>query len=168
LIQNFLSNYGMRCSGEIDVTRARWSEAPSTLVPVILSTIRNLAPNARAARIERSRREVEEMREDLIQRLEQVPGSRRKTRKLLRMIDRLHNFSGYREYPKYLMMRHYWILKQAMLTEASKLAEDGVIQRPDDVYYLSFEEFREAIRTGHVDADLVARWRDAVDSGIDS
>jgi len=159
-IQNFLSNYGMRCSGEIDVTRARWSEAPSTLVPVILSTIRNLAPNARAARIERSRREVEEMREDLIQRLEQVPGSRRKTRKLLRMIDRLHNFSGYREYPKYLMMRHYWILKQAVLSEASKLAERDVIGRVDDVYHLSFDEFREATRTGRVDPELIAQRSD--------
>ena len=73
--------YGMRCSGEIDVTRPRWSEAPSTLVPVILSTIRNLEPNARAATIERSRREAEEMQKDLVDRLEPAPGGRRKTRK---------------------------------------------------------------------------------------
>jgi rifampicin phosphotransferase len=159
-MQDFLSRYGMRCSGEIDVTRPRWSEAPSTLVPVILSTIRNLQPNARAARVERSRREAGKMKKDLVDRFERLPGGRRKARKTLKMISRLQNFSGYREYPKYLMMRHYWILKQAMLTEASKLAERGVIQRPDDVYYLSFEEFREAIRTGQVDPDLVAQRSD--------
>jgi pyruvate,water dikinase len=159
-MQDFLSRYGMRCSGEIDVTRPRWSEAPSTLVPVILSTIRNLQPNARAARVERSRREAGKMKNDLVDRFERLPGGRRKVRKTLKMISRLQNFSGYREYPKYLMMRHYWILKQAMLTEASKLAERGVIQRPDDVYYLSFEEFREAIRTGQVDPDLVAQRSD--------
>ena len=34
----FLERYGMRCAGEIDVTRARWSERPTTLVPLILST----------------------------------------------------------------------------------------------------------------------------------
>ena len=39
------------------------------------------------------------------------------------MISRMRNFAGYREYPKYLMMRHYWILKQAMLEEAAKLVE---------------------------------------------
>jgi rifampicin phosphotransferase len=159
-MQDFLSRYGMRCSGEIDVTRPRWSEAPSTLVPVILSTIRNLQPNARAARVERSRREAGKMKNDLVDRFERLPGGRRKARKTLKMISRLQNFSGYREYPKYLMMRHYWILKQAMLTEASKLAERGIIQRPDDVYYLSFEEFREAIRTGQVDPDLVAQRSD--------
>ncbi len=159
-MQDFLSRYGMRCSGEIDVTRPRWSEAPSTLVPVILTTVRNLQPNARAARVERSRREAGKMKNDLVDRFERLPGGRRKARKTLKMISRLQNFSGYREYPKYLMMRHYWILKQAMLTEASKLAERGVIQRPDDVYYLSFEEFREAIRTGQVDPDLLAQRSD--------
>ena len=156
-IQDFLEKYGMRCSGEIDITRPRWSEEPSTLVPVILSTVRNLEPNARAARVERSRREAEDTQKSLVDRLERLPGGRRKAKKTLKMISRLQNFAGYREYPKYLMVRHYWILKQAMLTEASKLAERGVIQRRDDVYYLSFEEFREAVRTGHADHDLIAR-----------
>jgi pyruvate,water dikinase len=156
-IQDFLEKYGMRCPGEIDITRPRWSEEPSTLVPVILSTIRNLEPNARAARVERSRHEAEQMQKDLVDRLELLPGGRRKAKKTVKMISRLRNFAGYREYPKYLMMRHYWILKQAMLAEASGLVERGVIDRPDAVYYLSLEEFREAVRTRHVDHDLIAR-----------
>ena len=32
----YLSKYGMRCSGEIDMTKTRWSENPNTLVPIIL------------------------------------------------------------------------------------------------------------------------------------
>src|SRR5262249_34564873 len=35
-IDRFLARYGMRCAGEIDITRPRWSERPSTLVPLIL------------------------------------------------------------------------------------------------------------------------------------
>ena len=73
------------------------------------------------------------------------------------MISRVHNFAGYREYPKYLMMRHYWTLKQAMLTEAAKLVDKRVIDRADDVYYLTLAEFREAVRTGQVNKDLIAR-----------
>src|SRR5439155_24360375 len=34
-IRAFLDKYGMRCVGEIDITRPRWSERPITLVPVI-------------------------------------------------------------------------------------------------------------------------------------
>jgi pyruvate,water dikinase len=158
-IRGFLDRYGMRCSGEIDLTRPRWSEEPSTLVPVILSTIKSSAPNARAARVERSRREADELQASLLQRLERLPRGRRKAVRTQKMISRLRNFAGYREYPKYLMMRHYWIIKRAMLVEASKLVQSGVIGGPDDVYYLWFEEFREAVRTGRVDRDLIARRR---------
>ncbi len=41
----FLNKYGMRCSGEIDLTRTRWSENPITLVPMILSNINSFEPN---------------------------------------------------------------------------------------------------------------------------
>ncbi len=34
-IRAFLDGYGMRCGGEIDITRPRWSERPTTLVPMI-------------------------------------------------------------------------------------------------------------------------------------
>lgn len=164
LLRDFLEAYGMRCSGEIDVTRPRWSEAPSTLVPVILSTIRNLEPDARRAHVERSRRETEELQQTLITRLHRLRGGRRRAKRTVTMIDRLQNFAGYREYPKYLMMRHYWVLKQGLLAEAAGLVERGVIERPDDVYYLSFEEFRAAVRTGRVDHDLIARRRAEFDA----
>lgn len=42
-ICSFLDKYGMRCSGEIDLTRTRWSEQPHTLVPVILNHIRHFS-----------------------------------------------------------------------------------------------------------------------------
>jgi phosphoenolpyruvate synthase/pyruvate phosphate dikinase len=162
-IQNFLEKYGMRCSGEIDITRPRWSEEPSTLVPVILSTVRQLEPNARVVRVARRRRKAEEVQNSLVDGLQRSPSGRRKAGKLLKMISRLRNFVGYREYPKYLMMRHYWILKRAMVAEASDLADTGIIQRPEDVYYLSFEEFRDAVRTRHVTRDLLARSREFED-----
>ena len=40
-IESWLDRYGMRCVGEIDITRPRWGERPSTLVPVILGNVRN-------------------------------------------------------------------------------------------------------------------------------
>src|SRR5206468_2470372 len=43
-IEAWLDKYGMRCVGEIDITRPRWSERLSTLVPVILGNIKNFEP----------------------------------------------------------------------------------------------------------------------------
>src|SRR5213082_3093602 len=40
-INAYLDTYGMRCAGEIDITKTRWSEKPTTLVPMILSHIKN-------------------------------------------------------------------------------------------------------------------------------
>ena len=43
-IYDFLSKYGMRCSGEIDITKPRSSENPAALVPMILSNLHNFKP----------------------------------------------------------------------------------------------------------------------------
>src|SRR5437867_12567178 len=40
-IRGFLDMYGMRCVGEIDITKPRWSERPTTLIPVILGNIKS-------------------------------------------------------------------------------------------------------------------------------
>src|SRR5262249_18454532 len=45
-IRGYLDRYGMRCVGEIDITRPRWSERPSTLVPLLLSNVRAFEPGA--------------------------------------------------------------------------------------------------------------------------
>ena len=45
-IEDYLEKYGMRCVGEIDITRPRWSERPAALVPLILSNVRNFEPGA--------------------------------------------------------------------------------------------------------------------------
>src|SRR5262249_134998 len=49
-ISAFLEKYGMRCAGEIDITRPRWSEKPATLIPMILSNIKNFEPGASGRR----------------------------------------------------------------------------------------------------------------------
>jgi len=55
VIYAFLNKYGMRCAGEIDITKTRWSEKPSTLVPMILSNIKNFEPNAGKRKFEQGR-----------------------------------------------------------------------------------------------------------------
>lgn len=57
-IQSFLDKYGMRCAGEIDITRTRWSEKPSTLIPLILGNIKNFEPNESVRKFEQGRQEA--------------------------------------------------------------------------------------------------------------
>ena len=46
IILAYLDKYGMRCTGEIDITRDRWSEKPATLIPMILNNIKSFGPDA--------------------------------------------------------------------------------------------------------------------------
>jgi len=155
-IQAYLKQYGMRCPGEIDITRPRWSEQPAALVPAILSNVKNLQPGAHKARVEQGRLEAEQKERDLLARLERLPGGKRKASKTRKKIGILRNFIGFREYPKYAFMQRYYIYKQVLLREAAVLVQKGVIQDREDVYYLSFEEFRDVVHSGHLDYSIIA------------
>jgi rifampicin phosphotransferase len=145
-IYAYLTKYGMRCVGEIDITKTRWSEKPATLVPLILSNVKNFEPGAGNRKFERGRQEALKKEKELLNRLKQLPDGEQKAKETKRMIDLVRSLSGYREYPKYNMISRYFIYKQALLKEAEQLVHAGVIHEKEDIYYLSFEELRELVR----------------------
>jgi pyruvate,water dikinase len=53
------------------------------------------------------------------------------------------------------MVSRYFIYKQALLAEAERLVQNNVIHEKEDIYYLTFEEFREAVRTNKLDYQLI-------------
>ena len=122
-IYAYLNKYGMRCAGEIDITKTRWSEKPTTLVPMILSNIKNFEPNASNRKFEQGRQEALKKEQELLDRLKQLPDGEQKAKETKRMIDLIRNFIGYREYPKYGMVNRYFVYKQALLKEAEQLVQ---------------------------------------------
>ncbi|MEU2268104.1 rifamycin-inactivating phosphotransferase [Streptomyces olindensis] len=160
-IEAYLDRYGMRCAGEIDITRPRWSERPSTLVPAILDNVRNFEPGAARRRFEQGLREAQQKEQDVLSRLRALPDGDRKADEAKRMIDRVRTFIGYREYPKYGIVSRYFVYKQALLEEAERLVRAGVLAERDDVFYLTFQEFHEAVRSQQVDDRIVRQREDA-------
>ncbi|MDB5147036.1 MAG: phosphoenolpyruvate synthase [Mucilaginibacter sp.] len=156
-IYTYLNKYGMRCAGEIDITKARWSEKPTTLIPMILNNIKNFEPGAGSRKFEQGLQEALKKEKELLGRLKQLPDGEQKAEEAKRMIAQLRNFAGYREYPKYSIVSRLWIYKQALLKEAEKLVQAGVIHQKEEVYYLTFEELREAVRTGNLDDHLIGK-----------
>ena len=160
-IEAWLDKYGMRCVGEIDITRPRWSERPSTLVPVILGDIRNFEPGAGPRHFEQGQQEARAKEQDVLERLRALPDGERKAEEAKRMIDRVRTFIGYREYPKYGMVSRYFVYKQALLEEAERLVRAHVLAEKEDIFYLRFPELRDVARTGRVESELIARRKDA-------
>ncbi|MBD2445578.1 phosphoenolpyruvate synthase [Nostoc sp. FACHB-152] len=156
----YLNKYGMRCVGEIDITKTRWSEKPTTLVPIILSNIKNFEPNASKRKFEQGRQEALKKEQELLERLQQLSDGERKAEQTKRMIGHYRNFIGYREYPKYGIVNRYFVYKQALLKEAEQLVQANVIHEQKDIYYLTFEEFREVVRTNKLDYQIISKRKD--------
>jgi pyruvate,water dikinase len=151
----------MRCVGEIDITRPRWSERPSLLVPAILSNVRNFEPGAAERRFEQGRQEAAEEERRLLGRVRALPDGAHKAREAERMIDRLRTFAGYREYPKYHIVSRYFVYKRALLREAERLVAAGAIGDPEDSFYLTLSELHDAAREHRADGRMIAERRQA-------
>jgi pyruvate,water dikinase len=155
-IQNYLDRYGMRCVGEIDITRPRWSERPSTLLPALLGNVKNFEPGAGPRRFEQGQREAWAKEQELLTRLRALPdGGVEKAAEVKRMIHRVRTFAGYREYPKYGIVSRYFVYKQALMAEAGRLVEAGVLREREDMFHLTFQELEEVVRTNEADQQLI-------------
>ncbi|MEU9184282.1 rifamycin-inactivating phosphotransferase [Streptomyces sp. NPDC048484] len=160
-METYLDRYGMRCVGEIDITRPRWRERPTTLVPVILDNVRNFEPGAAERRFEQGRLKAQKKEQDVLARLRALPGGDRMADEAKRMIDQVRAFIGYREYPKYGIVSRYFVYKRALLEEAGRLVQAGVLPEKEDIFYLTFQELHDVVRSNQVDGRLIQQRKDA-------
>ena len=151
----WLDKYGMRGVGEIDITRPRWHEEPRLMLPALLGNIRNFQPGEAKTRFEHGRRLALAKERDVLARLRALPDGDEKAKQTKEMIDRVRTFIGYREYPKYGKTSRDFVYKQALMKEAERLAKTGVLAEKEDIYYLTFPELQETVRTNHLDTQLI-------------
>ncbi|BBC31331.1 uncharacterized protein SGFS_026250 [Streptomyces graminofaciens] len=160
-MEAYLDRYGMRCVGEIDITRPRWRERPTTLLPVILDNVRNFEPGAAARRFEQGRQKAQKKEQGVLSRLRALPNGDQKADEAKRMVDRVRAFIGYREYPKYDIVSRYFVYKQALLKEAERLVQADVLSETEDIFYLTFQELHDVVRSNQVDDQLIQQRKDA-------
>ncbi|MDW8801492.1 phosphoenolpyruvate synthase [Clostridium sp. A1-XYC3] len=156
-IKAFLKKYGMRCSAEIDITRTRWNEKPTILVPAILSNIKAFGPNAHSIKFEQGLKDAKQKEKEILGSLEKLSGGKRKARKAKKAISVLRNYAGYREFNKYILIWFEWIIKQAFMREADVLVKKGIIRDREDVYYLTFDELRDVVKTNILDYNIITK-----------
>ncbi len=159
-IEAYLESYGMRCAGEIDITRPRWSERPSTLLPLILSNVSTFETGEGARKFDQGLREASNKEHELLEKLRRLPDGDTKAEETKRMIDFVRNFIGYREYPKYGLVSRYFVYKQALMREAERLVQAGVLREQEDIFFLTFDELREVVRTQTLDQHIISTRKD--------
>jgi len=160
-MEKFLERYGMRCPGEIDITKTRWSEKPTAIIPMILSNIKSVEETTSVDKFEQGRLEALAKKQELLGRIEQLPGGKSKVKKTKKMISVLRNVIGFREYPKYSFIKRFQIYKNALIKEANALLQKGLINDIEDIYYLYFDELRDVVKTQKIDYNLIGKRKEA-------
>ncbi|MFD0207143.1 MULTISPECIES: rifamycin-inactivating phosphotransferase [Saccharothrix] len=160
----YLDKYGMRCIGEIDITRPRWRERPTTLLPMILTNIKTFAPGSAQHRFDQGLLEAQKKEQETLAGLRALPDGDRKAEETERQIARVRTFTGYREYPKYFLINRYSTYKQALLTEADRLVRADVLTDREDIFYLTLPELQDLVRTNRADHDLIRNRKEAFKS----
>ncbi len=139
-LDRFMDRYGMRCPGELDITNPRWKESPTMLVPMIISHIRTAAPGEHRERFRRGELEAGQAARQILSDVSRQRFGFLKQKVMSRLIRVYRGQMGLREYPKYIIMRYFWVYKQGILEEAGSLARKGLLSNGRDVFYLSLDE----------------------------
>jgi pyruvate,water dikinase len=147
----FVERYGMRCTGEIDITRPRWREAPMQLIPAIEGHLRGGAPGQHRRDFETGKEEAERAAVRLLERLRATRGGAMKVVIMRRLITVYRSRIGLREHPKYYIVRVLDLAKRAILEEAAGLVGVGLLRSPDEVFWFSLEELEVILRARRVD-----------------
>lgn len=136
--EEFFSRFGMRCPGEIDITKPRFAEAPEKILPTVLADIR-LPEGHAEQKLLQGKKESDEAVKTMVLAAKKKWGAG-KAKKLAKQLSFYRNFLGLRESPKYYWMKRYWEYRQAIIRESEKLVREGRLRKAEDVFYLSLPE----------------------------
>jgi len=136
--ETFFARYGMRCPGEIDISKPRFIEAPSKIISAVLADVK-LPKGDTQQRFAQGKKESDAAVDELVAAAKEKWGDR-KAKKFSKRLSFYRNFLGLRESPKYYWMKRYWVYKRAIVRETQNLAASGALRHTDDAYYLSLDE----------------------------
>ena len=160
-LEGWLDEYGARCVGEIDITRPRWSEHPSALVPVLLGHVRNFEPGAAARRFEQGRGEAGGEGAEVLERLRRLPDGAEKaagTSADDQQRANLHRVPGVPEVRDDPPLRR---LQAGADGEAERLVARAAPARRGRHPLPAFEELRDVVGAGNVDDGIIRRRQEA-------
>ncbi|WP_370873112.1 PEP/pyruvate-binding domain-containing protein [Arthrobacter bambusae] len=143
-LASFLGEYGHRAIAEIDLGMPRWSDDPTHIIGVLVNYLRlddpGLAPDKQ---FEKAARDAEEQVAVLVARARaKSPLHARIVKMALR---RTRMFAGLRELPKYHLVLGFAAVRARLSEVGEALAAAGIIENPDDVFFLDFNDARRGL-----------------------
>jgi pyruvate,water dikinase len=142
-LDGFLARYGARGVAEIDLGRIRWREDPTPVIRSLASyaqiTDPELAPDAVFAR---GAGAAAAAVESLSAQARTLPHGRIRAWQVRFFARRARALAGLRETPKFTIIRVMGAAREAFLRFGRELAAAGVLELPEDIFFLHWEELQ--------------------------
>lgn len=140
-IGRFMSRYGVRGLAEIDMGRRRWREDPTPVMQALQSYLSITDPaQAPDAVFGRGAAAAQAASNRLAAGLRRRRFGRLKAALAHMAAGRTRAIAGLRELPKWTIINISGIFRARLLLEGEKLAAQGVVERADDLFFLSWDE----------------------------
>jgi pyruvate,water dikinase len=142
-VAGFMHRYGMRGVGEFDFGQARWREAPEPVMHTLQSYLQitpEFAPDMLFAKGEKA---AEQAIQTLADHASQQHGGKIKAKMVRGLARRVRMWLGTRESPKFFIIQLMGIARQALLQVGQAYVNEGILHRPDDLFFLSLAELEK-------------------------
>lgn len=143
LYNEFMLRYGCRGMREIDMATPRTSEDPGDF----FERVKQIDPENNAIL------RVKERRKEAREKLSEIARDLGKEEDFLYYEKYIHNFWGYREHPKYMVVVLLARCRERALVLGEKLVSEGRIDSKEQVFDLTFDQFTSA-EEGNAPHDL--------------
>jgi pyruvate,water dikinase len=154
-LEKFLARYGVRCAGEIDITRRRWREQPALVLQAVGGQLRGAEFGAHRWEHARLAAEAEAAGEHLVAAVQATRGGWWKGRVARRMVRVVRALLALREHPKFFLVRILGPLREVIQEEAKGLLSRGLLKDVEDVYFLELPELLALLEGGGAVEGLV-------------
>lgn len=167
-LDTFLQEYGMRAVAEIDLGRPRWREDPSSILQTLrsyvqLAEMRAGGDTSVVAPDEQFRRgavEAEQLAKEYVARVRRTRFGHIRAKMLRTFISRMRTLGGYRETPKFTIVKLLDAYRTAWLRQGDALVARGLLARADDVFFVPLDDWKKFAQDESLDLkSIVARNR---------
>ncbi len=150
-LADFLDEHGFHADAELDLTCPRWSEEPDRVRTMVESMLANDNPPADpAASLANQRKRFETELASVRQRVRSNPLTRlRFERPLDKHVSRARSYLVARERMREFSSQAYAIVRAYVVEAGLRLARDGRLSDPRDVFMLSIHELADLAQSRH-------------------
>lgn len=163
-VTKFMTKYGLRGVGEIDMGRERWKDNPlqvfQTLQSYIKITNPDKAPDVVFKRGEQSSLKAQST---ILEKLRHQKHGWQKTRQAKFLMHRYRAFGGFRETPKFTLIRLTGAIRMGLLESGEEFVQDGILNHPTDLFFLYVKELKELASGVNKDWKSIVMQRRATD-----